>query len=104
MTRLFIALALCLPFAIAHAADGTLAAIQKRGTIRLGHLQGSPPFSYVGSDGSPQGYSVELCKRVAENIRQDLQLTDLKLQWVPLTLQERIEAVRSGKVDIECGT
>jgi len=104
MTRLFIALLFCLPFATSHAADGTLAAIQKRGTIRLGHLQSAPPFSYAGSDGSPQGYSVELCKRIAENIRQDLNLADLKLQWVPLELQERIEAVRSGKVDIECGT
>jgi len=101
MTRLFIALLFCLPFATSIAADGTLAAIQKRGTIRLGHLQSAPPFSYAGSDGSPQGYSVELCKRVAENIRQDLKLADLKLQWVPLELQERIEAVRRGTVDIE---
>jgi len=104
MTRLFIAFLFCLPFATSHAADGTLAAIQKRGTIRLGYLQSAPPFSYAGSDGSPQGYSVELCKRVAENIRQGLKLADLKLQWVSLELQERIEAVRSGKVDIECGT
>jgi len=104
MTRLFIAHQFCLAFATSHAADGTLAAIEKRGAIRLGHLQSAPPFSYAGSDGSPQGYSVELCKRVAENIRQDLKLADLKLQWVPLELQERIEAVRSGKVDIECGT
>jgi len=104
MTRLFIALLFCLPFAASHAADGTLAAIEKRGAIRLGYLQSAPPFSYAGGDGSPQGYSVELCKRVAENIRQDLKLADLKLQWVSLELQERIEAVRSGKVDIECGT
>jgi ABC-type amino acid transport substrate-binding protein len=103
MTRLLIALALCLPLA-AKAADGVLAAIQKSGTIRLGHLQSAPPFSFVDSAGQPQGYSVELCKHVAENIRQELKLADLKITWVPLQLQDRIEAVRSGKVDIECGT
>ncbi|HYL19420.1 MAG TPA: amino acid ABC transporter substrate-binding protein [Burkholderiales bacterium] len=103
MTRLLIALALCLPLA-AKAGDGILAAIQKSGTIRLGHLQSAPPFSFVDGSGQPQGYSVELCKRVAENIRQELKLADLKIQWVPLQLQDRIEAVRSGKVDIECGT
>jgi len=103
MTRLLIALALCLPLA-ATAEDGILAAIQKSGTIRLGHLHSAPPFSFIDSAGQPQGYSVELCKRVAENIRQELKLADLKIQWVPLQLQDRIEAVRSGKVDIECGT
>jgi ABC-type amino acid transport substrate-binding protein len=103
MTRLLIALALCLPLA-AKAGDGILAAIQKSGTIRLGHLQSAPPFSFVDGAGQPQGYSVELCKRVAENIRQELKLADLKITWVPLQLQDRIEAVRSGKVDIECGT
>jgi glutamate/aspartate transport system substrate-binding protein len=104
MKRALIALALCVPFAAAHAADGALAAIQKSGTIRLGHLQTSPPFSFDGEDGSPQGYSVDLCKRVAESIRQQLKLSRLKIQWVPLALQERIAAVRSRKVDIECGT
>ena len=103
MTRLLIALALCLPLA-AKAADGVLAAIQKSGTIRLGHLQSSPPFSFVDGAGQPQGYSVELCKHVADNIRQELKLANLKITWVPLQLQDRIEAVRSGKVDIECGT
>jgi glutamate/aspartate transport system substrate-binding protein len=104
MKRALIALALCVPLAAAHAADGALAAIQKSGTIRLGHLQTSPPFSFDGEDGSPQGYSVDLCKRVAEAIRQQLKLSSLKIQWVPLALQERIAAVRSRKVDIECGT
>jgi len=102
MTRLLIALALCLPLA-AKAGDGILAAIQKSGTIRLGHLQSAPPFSFVDGAGQPQGYSVELCKRVAENIRQELKLGDLKIAWIPLQLQDRIEAVRNGKVDIECG-
>ena len=102
MTRLLIALALCLPLA-AKAGDGILAAIQKSGTIRLGHLQSAPPFSFVDGAGQPQGYSVELCKRVAENIRQELKLGDLRIAWIPLQLQDRIEAVRNGKVDIECG-
>lgn len=104
MRRLIIALALLAPLAAASADDGVLAAIHKSGTIRLGHLQSAPPFSYAGQDGTPQGYSVELCKRVAEGIRMQLKLTRLRVEWVPLSLQERIPAVRSRKVDIECGT
>ncbi len=104
MRHLLIALVLSLPLAAAHAADGVLASIQRSGTIRLGHLQSSPPFSFAAEDGSPQGYSVDLCKQVAESIRQQLKLTTLRIEWVALTLQERIPAVRNHKVDVECGT
>ena len=104
MRRLIIVLALLPALTAAHAEDGVLAAIQNSGVIRLGHLQSAPPFSFAAQDGTPQGYSVDLCKRVAESIRQQLKLARLRVEWVPLTLQERIPAVRNRKVDIECGT
>ena len=104
MRRLIIVLALLPALTAAHAENGVLAAIQKSGVIRLGHLQSAPPFSFAAKDGTPQGYSVDLCKRVVESIRQQLKLTRLRVEWVPLTLQERIPAVRNRKVDIECGT
>jgi ABC-type amino acid transport substrate-binding protein len=103
MKRLAIALVLTLPLAAAHADGGALANIKNNGVIRLGHLQDSPPFSFV-EGGTPQGYSVELCKHVAQSIQQQLKLSSLRIQWVPLALQERIPAVRDRKVDIECGT
>jgi glutamate/aspartate transport system substrate-binding protein len=104
MKRIFIALALTLPLAAAHADGGVLTAIQKSGVIRLGHLRDSPPFSYTDDGGAPQGYSVDLCKHVAHSIQRQLNLASLRIEWVPLTLQERIPAVRDRKVDIECGT
>jgi len=104
MKRIAIALALTLPLATVYADGGTLAKIKSTGVIRLGHLQDSPPFSFVEGGGTPQGYSVELCKHVAQSIEQQFKLPPLRIQWVPLTLQERIPAVRDHKVDIECGT
>ena len=103
MKLIVIALVLTLPLATAHADGGALANIRSNGVIRLGHLQDSPPFSFV-EGGTPQGYSVELCKHVAQSIQQQLKLSSLRIQWVPLALQERIPAVRDHKVDIECGT
>ena len=103
MKRIAIALALTLPLATVYADGGALAEIKNTGVIRLGHLQDSPPFSFVEA-GTPQGYSVELCKRVAQSIQQQLKLPSLRVQWIPLTLQERIPSVRDRKVDIECGT
>jgi len=104
MKRIFIALALTFPLSAAHADGGVLSAIQKSGVIRLGHLRDAPPFSYTDEKGVPQGYSVDLCKHVAHSIQRQLNLASLRMEWVPLTLQERIPAVRDRKVDIECGT
>jgi ABC-type amino acid transport substrate-binding protein len=62
------------------------------------------PFSSAGADKSPQGYSVDLCQRVAAGIQRQLGLNQLKTSWVELGANERVEAVRSGRIDIECGT
>ena len=86
------------------AAEDTLSRIKQTRQIRMGYFEGSAPFSSTGSDKSPEGYSVELCGRVAAGIQRQLGLTQLKTVWVPLGLQDRIEAIRSGRIDIECGT
>ena len=85
------------------AAD-TLVRVKETRQIRLGYFEGSAPFSSTGTDKSPEGYSVDLCERVAAGIQRQLGLAQLKTVWVPLGLKDRIEAVRSGRVDIECGT
>ena len=88
----------------AFAAGDTLARVKETREIRMGYFEGSAPFSATGTDKSPEGYSVDLCQRVAAGIQHQLGLSQLKPVWVPLKLQDRIEAVRSGRIDIECGT
>jgi polar amino acid transport system substrate-binding protein/glutamate/aspartate transport system substrate-binding protein len=87
----------------AGAAD-TLARIKANGEIRMGYFGTSQPFSFTGPDKSPQGYSVELCQHIAAGIQRELGLKQLKTTWVELGLNDRIEAVRAGRIDIECGT
>ena len=36
--------------------------------------------------------------------RAQLKRQGLKVRWVKLTIQDRIDAVRTGKVDLECST
>src|SRR5688572_1485276 len=81
------------------AAD-TLARVKETRQIRLGYFEGSAPFSATGADKTPEGYSVDLCERVAAGIQRQLGLAQLKTVWVPLGLRDRIEAVRSGRIDI----
>jgi len=91
--------------AVARAAEptGALAAIKSSGVIRLGYLASAPPFSF-DNDGAPAGYSVDLCTHVAQDIARQLGKPALRIEWVKLTLQDRLTAVRDGRVQVECGT
>jgi len=85
------------------AAAQTLDKIRKTGVITLGYIDGAAPFSYLEGD-EPQGYSVALCRTVADGIATQLGGKKLQTRWVKLTIQNRIEAVRRKQVDLECGT
>ena len=96
---LLLSLALALP-----APAQTLDKIRKAGTITLGYIDGAAPFSYADANGEPRGYSVDLCRAVAEGVAGELQRPNLKTRWVKLTVQNRIDAVRKRQVDVECST
>jgi ABC-type amino acid transport substrate-binding protein len=84
--------------------SGTLKKIKTSGTFTIGYRESSPPFSFIGTDKRPIGYSIDLCMNVASAIQKQLGMTDLKLKWVPVTIESRIQMVTQGKVDIECGS
>jgi glutamate/aspartate transport system substrate-binding protein len=94
--------ALC-TFAIQAQAD-TLGQIRKSGEIRLGYRTDAPPMAYNDASGQPAGYSVELCRRIATAVKDELKLKDLKVAMVPLSNEERIDAIANNKADIECGS
>jgi len=104
MERMTAILLLCALAAPVAAQSGTLEKIRKAGAITMGYVEGSPPFSFLDESRQPQGYSVDLCREIANGIRAQLGLANLETRWVALTLQNRLEAVRSGRVDIECST
>jgi glutamate/aspartate transport system substrate-binding protein len=82
----------------------TLDKIKETGAIQLGHRDTSRPFSFVGSDGQPAGYSVDLCLHVANALKQTLKLADLKIGWVPVTPADRVSKLVKGTIDLECGS
>jgi glutamate/aspartate transport system substrate-binding protein len=84
-------------------AQGTLERIAQRGEFRLGYNPDSRPLSFV-EDGEPVGYSVDICRRVAAAVREHLNLPDMKITYVPVSLDERFDAVVEGDIDIECGS
>jgi ABC-type amino acid transport substrate-binding protein len=87
----------------APAAAQTLEKIRKAGAITLGYIDGAAPFSFADQNGDPQGYSVDLCRAVADSLATQLK-RPIRTRWVKLTIQNRIDAVRRGQVDLECST
>jgi ABC-type amino acid transport substrate-binding protein len=82
---------------------GALDRIQKTGTLKLGYRADARPFSFNGEQGAPAGYSVELCQAIAEAVKSELKLPALKVEWVPVTVENRLTAVQQHQVDVQCG-
>jgi glutamate/aspartate transport system substrate-binding protein len=83
---------------------GTLAKVDKSGVVTLGFREASFPFSYVGPGNQPMGYSIDLCQAIVEEIGREIDKPRLKVDYVAVTPETRMQAVVSGKVDLECGS
>ena len=88
----------------AQTLDGTLKKIRDSRALTIGYRTDALPFSYVGTDKQPAGYSVDLCKRVAASIGRQIKVQPLAIQWVATTSQNRLDLVRARKIDMECGS
>jgi glutamate/aspartate transport system substrate-binding protein len=82
---------------------GTLKKINDTGTIRIGYRQNSPPFAFLDKQGKPIGYSLDLCEIVVEEVVAELG-RDVRVDYRPVTPENRFALVESGEVDIECGS
>ncbi|MGI9330561.1 MAG: amino acid ABC transporter substrate-binding protein [Gammaproteobacteria bacterium] len=102
MRKIILLLSLAALIGNVQAASGTLKRIADSGEIKIGYRAATEPFSFQDSSGQATGYSVELCQRIAEAVRTELKLKDIKLTYVPVTLEERFNAVEKKKVDIIC--
>jgi glutamate/aspartate transport system substrate-binding protein len=109
-TVLALAASLVIPAALAQdkAAPAeridTLKRIRDSGTLTIGVREASVPFSFVDTQKQPQGYSIDLCLKIADAIKNELKLARLDVRFLPVTSANRIELVKDGKVDLECGS
>jgi ABC-type amino acid transport substrate-binding protein len=69
----------------------------------LGYRVDASPFSYRDDAGGPAGYSIALCQKVADAVKEELRMPKLAVEWIPVTASERFEAVRQRTIDVLCG-
>jgi glutamate/aspartate transport system substrate-binding protein len=82
----------------------TLAAIKQAHAVRLGYRESSPPFSFMDPSNRPIGYSLELCEAIVEEIGIEVDDAYLRIDYVKVTSDDRIQAVLQNKIDLECGS
>jgi glutamate/aspartate transport system substrate-binding protein len=87
----------------AQELTGTLQQIKKSGQIRIGYRVSEPPMSFLDKDGSPTGYSIDLCKYVVTEVESKIG-ADIKVEYVPVTAEGRFKALGDNKIDILCGS
>ena len=88
----------------AQALDGRLKKIAEAKAISIAYRTDAVPFSFADAGKQPEGFAIDLCKRVVNSIERQLGITGLKVNWVPVTVQTRFEAVAKGSADMECGS
>lgn len=99
-----VATALFAGSALAQDLTGTLKKIKDSGKIVMGVRDSSSPLSYTLGGGKYTGFHVEVCEKAIENIKSQLKLPKLDVQYMAVTSQNRIPLTENGTVDIECGS
>lgn len=109
MRKSLTVVAVCLSAAVLAAPvqaqlTGTLQKIKETGSITLANRESSVPFSYLDANQKPVGFAVDLCAKVVEAVKAELNMPNLTVKYQPVTSQNRIPLVQNGTVDLECGS
>lgn len=86
------------------AAADTLAKVKSSGSFTIGHRDASIPLSYYDDKQRPIGYSMDLCMKVVDAVKKELNLPKLEVKYQLVTSANRIPLLANGTVDIECGS
>lgn len=76
--------------------SSTVDAIKERGTLKVAVFSDKPPFGYIDENGESQGYDIVVAKRLAKDLLGD----ESKVEFVLTEAQNRIDVLKSDKVDI----
>ncbi len=85
------------------AAADVLDRVAETGLIRFGVRTDAPPFSYTSQLGEPTGLAVSLCRNAAKEIKSQLGLDALKVEYVEVTAANRFDKLAAGETDLHCG-
>ncbi|MFN8830897.1 MAG: transporter substrate-binding domain-containing protein [Labrys sp. (in: a-proteobacteria)] len=88
--------AIALAAAISPATARSLEEIIASGTIRIGINPNSPPMSAIGKDNQFEGFDIDVGNAIAKAM-------NIKVEFVPTEVAQRIPFLTSGQADIMLG-
>jgi ABC-type amino acid transport substrate-binding protein len=88
--------------AAAPAPTTTLERVRSSGRLALGYVADAQPFSYRDASGSAAGYAVAVCRSVVEQVKAELGMPGLTVDWILVTAADRLAAVERGEIDLLC--
>ena len=92
--------------AVGQTPTPTIDQIRSSKTLRIGYDRDAPPFSYIApsspATAAPQGYSVDLCRAVADQFKEQLKIPDLKVAYVAVNSVNRFDTIVDNKADLLC--
>ena len=95
----------CLQISASAASEltGTLKRINDRSQMNLGFRESEHPMSFRNRFGNAVGYSIDLCDHIVAAVKQKLGRSDITVNYVPVTAENRFTAIETGSIDILCG-
>lgn len=103
MRILVFAFVLAATVSVSGAQAATLDRIRDTGILNIGYREDAAPFSFKNALDEPAGYSVDLCRAIAVDFKRQLGLEAISIRYVPVSAENRFEAVQRGRVDLLCG-
>jgi len=86
------------------AADlSTMEQIKKTEKIRIGYRADKPPMSFVNRNNELVGYSIDLCLRMVDEMKEQLKNPNISVEYVPVNASNRFDALQNNSIDILCG-
>ncbi|MEO6918715.1 MAG: amino acid ABC transporter substrate-binding protein [Collimonas sp.] len=94
---------LCILTPLAASAADTLSKIRDSQTITFAYRE-TAPFSYTDDNKQIVGYSIDMCLKIADAVKRELKLPNLKVAYLPVDSTTRFSSIIDGKADMECGS
>ena len=101
-SRILVAALVGAAFALPTQAQ-TIDKVKKSGEITMGVRESSAPLSFTLGAGQFTGYHVDVCLAIIDGMKK-MTGGNIKVNYMPVTSQNRIPLTQNGTVDMECGS
>lgn len=86
----------------AHA--DTVNKIKETNKIVIGFQEASVPFSYLDGNQKPVGFTIDLCLKIVDAVRKELNRPQVAVEFTPVTAANRIPLLINGTIDMNCAS